>query len=153
MINNNLRSVKIFIKKFNLLFVVLKPFSNLIRIALDKRYLYHYLQGLITNVSLRNYLARIEANFFKSKKRFSERTDELRQTSYVENPIEISIKKINEINNSLKDFKCRDQANNSKEFFINSRPSDCYLAFYNETDLFKSKSILELAVNEKLIDL
>ena len=152
-IYNYLKNVKILIKRFNFLFILLKPFSNIIRIILDKRYFYFYLQGLITNIFLRNYFAKIEANLFKSKRRFSEKADEIRMNSYVENPLAISKNKAKKIYDSLKDLKCLDQANKVLEFDIKSRPSANSLAFYNEIDLFQSMPILEIAVNEKLINL
>ena len=153
MIHNNLNNVKIRIKRLNFLFVILKPFSNITRIILDKRYFYHYLQGLITNIRIRNYFAKKEANLFKSKRRFSEKADEIRKNSYVDNPLIISNNKAKKIYDSLINFKCQDQANKSLEFDIKSRPPDYHLAFYKEIDLFQSKPILDLAVNEKLINL
>ena len=148
-----LKNTKIFIKRFKPLFLVMKPLYNIVKIILDKRYLYHYLQGLVTNVKIRSNLAKIEANLFKSEKRFSDKTDIIRENSYIENPLDISNETVEEIKNSLKDFNCHDQTDSSLEFDINSRPSDCHLAFYNSSDLFKSEPILGLAVNEVLIDI
>jgi len=153
MINKILKNAKSLIKEIKPLFFIIKLLSNIIRILLDKRYFYHYLQGIITNVKTRNYLAKMEASLFKSKIRFSEKTSEIRENSYIENPLDISNEKVEEIKNSLKDLKCQDQANSSLEFDINSRPSDCYLAFYNSSDLFKSEPIIGLAVNNVLIDI
>ena len=151
MISNTLKSIKTFIKKFKLLFILVKPISNIIRIILDKRYLYHYLQGLITNVKIRKKLAKIEASFYKSEDKFSEKTDFIRDNSYVENPLIISDEKVIEIKESLQLLQCQDQLDSSLKFDISSKPEDCSLAFYNGSDLFKLEPILELAVNKSLI--
>ena len=154
MIYKILKTAKNYIKRIKPLFIIIKLPSNIIRILLDKRYFYHYLQGLITNVKTRSYLAKIEANLFKSKKRFCERTIEIRENSYIENPLNIPTELVMEIKNSLKGLKCHDQGNNSSlEFDIDSRPSDCHLAYYRGSDLFKSEPILGLAVNEVLINI
>lgn len=148
-----LENIKIFVKRFKILFLVMKPFISIVKIILDKRYLYHYLQGLITNIKTRNNLAKIEANLFKSEKRSSDKTDIIRENSYIENPLAISNEKVVVIKNFLKDLNCYENVNSSLPFHINSRPSDCRLAFYNSSDLFKSETILELAVNPDLINI
>lgn len=153
MINKILMPLKVFVRRYKLLFILIKPFSNIYRIILDKRYFYHYLQGLITNVDIRKKLAKLEANFYKTQKRTSIKTNFIRENSYIENPLTIHEEKVKEIMESLEEYKCQDQLDDTVKFDINSRPETCKLAFYDGIDLFQSEPILEMAVNDSLIEI
>lgn len=148
-----LKKTKDLIKRSKLLFALVKPFSNIVRIFLDKRFLYHYFQGVITNPKTRSYLAKIESNFYKVENRFSNKTDLLRKDSYIESPLIISNEKVIQINSFLNTLRCHDQLDSSYKFDINSRPRDCHLAFYESSELFKSEQIIELAVENTLIEI
>ena len=109
MIKKILENIKIFVKRFKLLFLVMKPFISIVKIILDKRYLYHYLQGLITNVKTRSNLAKIEANLFKSEKRSSDKKpfislDKSEHSSLIKENIKLfkgKVKNIDQLNTSL----------------------------------------------------
>jgi hypothetical protein len=120
---------------------------------IDKRYFYHYSQGLVTNVKIRKKLAQVEANFYRTHKKSSQKTQLIRENSFIENPLIISDEKVEEIQETLQGLKCHDQSNKSIKFDLYSRPSECKLAYYDDIDLFQSQPIIEIAVNSSLIDI
>ena len=139
-----LNSLKFYIRK-------VKPLFYLLKILQDKRYFYYLLQGIFTKPKSRKFLAEIEASFFKSNIRYSPDTELIQKNSYIENPLDIDSTEAYKIKDSLKNFKCHDLETPSIEFLVSQKPSDCNLAYYHTADLFKIKTVLEVAINKKLI--
>ena len=132
----------------------IKPLFFLIKVMMDRRNFYHYLQGFFTKPSTRRILGRIESGFFKSDKKYSDKTQDLIRKSYIENLIYISPEEALAISLSIEGYKCHDILNNSYiDFPISSKPDQCTLAYYHTADLYKNKKILEIATNQELINI
>ena len=142
--NKTLDVLKSYIRKIRPIFFILKSFQ-------DKRYLYHLLQGFIVKPKSRRFIARIEASFFKSKKKFSNYALLISENSFAENLINIDTNLVSNIKSSIENFKCHDLESPNIEFMINEKPIDCNLAYYHTKDLYKIKEVLEIATNDKLI--
>ena len=139
-----LNELKFYIRK-------IKPIFYLLKSLQDKRYFYFMLQGFFTNPRRRNFLAKIEAGFFRSDKKFSDSTQLILKNSYIENLIDIDASTASSIKNSLTNFKCHDLEAPLDEFLVSKRPVDCSVAYYHTADLFKIKKVLEIAINSELI--
>jgi len=139
--------LKIYIRKIKPLFVIIK-------IVTDRRYFYHYAQGFFYQTRTRRALGKIESTFFKSDRKYSDKTQEVIAKSYIENPIYISPEDASDIRDSLEAYKCHDiQSNSSIDFHIKSKPDGCSLAYYHTADMYKNKKILEIATNQELISI
>ena len=104
------------------------PFiKNTLRIFLDKRYLYHYLQGFFTSYSSRRVLKKLEL-FFTRKVADVYKNSTFPETKYknelstdgvIENPVYISGDKAQEIKNYLSDKLCHDPEDRDSQYFKN----------------------------------
>jgi hypothetical protein len=83
---------------------------HLLKIIQDKRYFYHFLQGLLTNKNSRFFFKNLKSELFyrkidKSIDHFidvNNELDNLKKNGFAENPLVVSNKQISEIVNFLK---------------------------------------------------
>lgn len=138
------------------------PFlKNALKIFLDKRYLYHYLQGLFTSNTSRQVLKKLELFFYrervdiykKSTYPESKYKNELSNDGVVENPIYISRDKAQEIKNYLSHKLCHDpEDRNSQYFKISDASSNIKKAYYMCEDVVRAPYVLEIANDITLLN-
>jgi len=141
------------LKKIPILVPVLK-------IILDKRYFYHFLQGLIKTKKNRDFLASLESKYFgKSnnlylkKNKYLNEYSSIKNSGFLLNPITIKKNKINSIKKYLSSFKCYDPDNDIKKFNSRDPSKKTVRAFYRNEDVTRAPGVLELANDEKLLNI
>tara|TARA_Y100000768_G_scaffold388948_1_gene389142 strand:- start:6329 stop:7315 length:987 start_codon:yes stop_codon:yes gene_type:complete len=148
-------TAKEIIKKIPIVFHFLK-------IIQDKRYFYHFLQGLITDKNLRFFLRKIESKLFyrKNNKLYNQfinvnnEINYLKKYGFVENPLKISNSQVNKIVNFLKTKPIHDPEQSLLGYFsYNDRPRTVKRGFYKCEDVIFAPDVLNIANNPKLISI
>lgn len=143
--------IKKIIKKIPFLYIIAK-------IIMDKRYFYHFLQGLVKKRSSRVYLARLESKYFGkriniSQKEYLEEYFSLQKLGVILNPIKIDGKTIMSIKSYLEGKRCYDPDNNIKGIDALHPPSNTMRAFYKNEDISSAPGVMHIANNKKILKL
>ncbi len=135
---------------------------HLIKIVQDKRYFYHFLQGLITNKNSRSFFRNIESKLFNLKKNkllnhiidVNNEINFLKKDGFVENPLKVSDTQVNQIVNFLKTKPMHDPEQSLLGYFsYNDRPQAVRRGFYKCEDVVFAPDVLNIANNPKLISI
>ena len=134
------------------------PIYMLVKILLDSRYLYHFIQGFFTTNVVRAKLRPLEIFFFKSRRVAAQAllksTDEI-PTLYdgmILNPILVPRDLATSIRKELQPMLCFDPENvNLGKFLIDSCPGGVQRAYYSASEVGKINSVFKIANNESLI--
>jgi hypothetical protein len=146
--------IKNFIKKIPILFPLLK-------ILQDRRYLYHYLQGFISNKKYRSIFLRAESRLFFKKNDtnfqpilLNNNVNELVDNGFIENPIIINDVVSNEIKDFLRSKLMHDpESNDTKDFLLDTKPDGIKRGFYKCEDVVQSPHVLDIANDPKLLSI
>ena len=141
-----MNSIKSLIKKIPVLFHFLK-------ILQDRRYLYHYLQGFLSNKKYRSIFSKAESKLFfkKNDANFEpipliNEMKELNDNGLIDNPIIISKDVANEIKDFLGTKLMHDpESNNTKYFLFEEKPEKIKRGFYKCEDVVHSPHVLDIA--------
>ena len=148
-------TVKQIIRKIPLVF-------HLIKIVQDKRYFYHFLQGLITDKNSRSFFREIESKlFYRKKNKLSDQIIDvnneinfLKKDGFVENPLKVSNTQVSQIVNFLKTKPMHDPEQNLLGYFsYNDRPQTVRRGFYKCEDVVFAPDVLNIANNPKLVSI
>tara|TARA_B110000027_G_scaffold14605_1_gene14459 strand:- start:119 stop:1132 length:1014 start_codon:yes stop_codon:yes gene_type:complete len=135
---------------------------HLLKIIQDKRYFYHFLQGLLTNKHSRFFFKNLESKLFYRKidKCIDHYTDvnndldSLKKNGFIENPLIISSTQVNEIVNFLKLKPMHDPEQGlAGYFFYNDKPKNIKRGFYKCEDVVCAPNILNIANDQKLLSI
>lgn len=135
---------------------------HLLKIIQDRRYLYHFLQGLITEKNTRFFFKNLESKLFyrkidKSIDHFIDVNDELdnlKKNGFVENPLVVSNKQINEIVNFLKSKPMHDPEQGLAGYFsYKGKPKNIKRGFYRCEDVVYAPNILDIANDPKILSI
>ena len=137
------------------------PFiKGFIRIFLDKRYIYHNLQGIFTTHSSREYLKKIELLFYKKRVNIHKNNralslkglDKLLDEGIIENPLKIEEEATKQIKEFLENKLCHDpEDSNSTYFKIGDANSKIKKAYYMCEDVVRAPHVIEIANNPVLL--
>ena len=149
-----MNSIKSLIKKIPILFHFLK-------ILQDRRYLYHYLQGFLSNKKYRSIFSKAESKLFFKKNDanfepipLSNEMKELTDNGLIDNPIIISKDVANEIKDFLHTKLMHDpESNNTKDFLFEEKPEKIKRGFYKCEDVVRSPHVLDIANDPKLLSI
>ena len=142
--------IKKFIKKIPFLYVIVK-------IIMDKRCFYHYMQGRVKKRSLRVYLARLESKYFEKKINASQKEHlgqyvSLKKAGFLLSPIKIDAKIVKTIRSYLEEKKCYDPDNNINDIDALHPPSNTMRAFYKNEDISSAPGVMRIANNDKVLN-
>ena len=135
------------------------PFlSMIIKIIMDKRYFYHYVQGLVKKRSSRVYLARLESKYYgkkinASKKEYLGQYVSLKKTGFLLNPIKIDAKTVKTIRSYLEGKRCYDPDNSINNIDALNPPSNTMRAFYKNEDISSAPGVMSIANNDKILNI
>ena len=128
---------------------------------IDKRYLYHNLQGLFTTYKTRDRLKKIELLFYRkrvnhyrnSSKLALPETEKLLSEGIIENPIKLNPIISDEIKEYLSNKLCHDpEVRDSQYFQISEATPDIKRAYYMCEDVVKAPHVMDIANNNLIID-
>ncbi len=134
--------------------------KSFIRIFLDRRYLYHNLQGIFTTHTSREFLKKVElmfykerVNIYKNNKTLSLRgLDKLLDDGVIEKPIRIEEEVKEQIKYFLEHKLCHDPEEiNSSYFKIRDVNPKIKKAYYMCEDVAKAPHVMEIANNPILL--
>lgn len=135
---------------------------QLLKIIQDKRYFYHFLQGFFINKNSRFFFKNLESKLFYRKIDESidhfidvnNELDNLKKNGFVENPLVVSNKQINEIVNFLKLKPMHDPEQElAGYFFYKDKPKNIKRGFYRCEDVVHAPNILDIANNPKILSI
>mgnify|MGYP001211218973 CR=1 FL=1 len=164
--NNSLNKIKQLCKKLG--FTTKKILKKvpvvfqLLKIIQDKRYFYHFTQGFLTNKNSRFFFKNLESKFFyrkidKSINLFidvNNEIDNLKKNGFVENPLVVSNKQINEIVHFLKSKPMHDPEQElAGYFFYKDKPKNIKRGFYRCEDVVHAPNILDIANDPKILSI
>ena len=142
--------IKAYIRKIPFLYTFLK-------IIKDKRYLYHYLQGYITNRNIRSKLSKLESKVFfrNNNPSFTNpKIENINKEGFFEGVLKIKDEEIQEICDYLKNKPMHDPENQELDYFyLNNRPSQIKRGFYKCEDVVLAPHVLDIANDPRILDI
>ena len=135
---------------------------HLLKIIQDRRYFYHFLQGFLTNKNSRFFFKNLESKLFHRKIDISidhfidvnDALDNLKKNGFVENPLVVSNKQINEIVNFLKSKPMHDPEQGLAGYFsYKDKPKNIKRGFYRCEDVAYAPNILDIANDPKILSI